>query len=184
MANKGRAVAERGFTMIELMMVLAIFAILVAIAFPGFEGLTATSRLKGESNGFRQTLAQARTTAINRGQRVTVCKTDSQTSCNNGANWEDGWIMFVDADEDGARDGGEALLRVNQGMPDNLTLRVGANLADWVAFAPSGEPAGSGGPGNDTFRVCGPEADTGAAYQVVVNSIGRVEVRRGTGQCP
>lgn len=171
--------------MIELMVSIAVFAIIITVAVPGFQGLIMNNRLTAESNRFFTTLMFARSEAIKRGVRVTVCKTDDHKpdddpKCDSTLKWESGWLVFLDLNVNGNIDADETILRVESGLHANYTLRTGENLKNWVAFLPSGETRGNGGLATDTFRLCGPDANTTKARSIVMNTVGRLSVRKGT----
>lgn len=91
---------RRGFTLVELLIVLGVGSILLAIAVPGYGFLMNTSRLAAVTNDLVTALQLARSEAVKRGMRVTVCKTgDAGTvpsACDATANWHEGWLVFVD----------------------------------------------------------------------------------------
>jgi type IV fimbrial biogenesis protein FimT len=89
-------VRQNGFTLVELIFTLVIFAILLAMAIPSFSGLIASSRLSGTTNDLLAALAQTRAEAIRRGQRVTLCASANGTQCSNAGDWNQGWIIFTD----------------------------------------------------------------------------------------
>ena len=176
---------QSGFTLIELLMVIAIAAILLTVGAPSFSALIQNNRLATSSNQFVSNLSFARSEAIKRGRTVSLCKSNNQTSCNNGLNWEAGWIVFVDQNSDGTWNGADTVIRVHQGLPKN-TLRTGANFANAVCFASRGFPVACGGGGfaNDTFRLCDSRADTAKARAIIIAPTGRVTINTATASCP
>lgn len=86
----------RGFTLVELMVTIVIVAVLVAIGLPSFRNVIQRNRVSTASNDLLAGLAYARTTAINRGQLVSMCPSTDGTSCtSNGQAFEPGWIVYT-----------------------------------------------------------------------------------------
>jgi len=173
-------------TLLELMIVVAIGAILMTVAVPAFNDVVKTTRLKGQVSTFRQALMEARQLAVNRGQPVTICRSNDQSSCTSNNQWENGWIIFLDDDGNGARDtssgSSETLKTVQQGLSANYSLRsTGSPTITEVTFQSSGAPADAGG---STFSLCGPEGDKSDGRDVGLNVAGRAQVTEGASSCP
>jgi len=99
-----------GFTLIELMVVLAIAAILVTLAAPSFVRLIQSSQVTGAVNTFLADVRFARSEAIRLGGSVTMCfrsTTDNSTGavCGSDATvgWANGWVIFRDVNANGVR---------------------------------------------------------------------------------
>lgn len=110
-----------GVTLPELLMTVAIVAILGGIAAPSFAGMMRDNERTAAVNSFVHALYLARSEAIKRGRIVSVCKSADGSTCSNRADtWSDGWMVFVndDADDLPQRDEGEDILMVYQGWPN------------------------------------------------------------------
>lgn len=89
---------NRGFTLVELMMVIMVTAILLALAVPNFKRQIANNRSSTLSSDLVGALTLAKVEAIKRGTRVSICPSSDGTSCLSSAagNWTKGWLVFVD----------------------------------------------------------------------------------------
>jgi type IV fimbrial biogenesis protein FimT len=131
---------QTGFTVTELMVVVAIVAILLGIGVPSFRYITNSYRMSAEVNGLLGDLQYARAEAIKEGQTVTTCVSTSGTACTGGTAWASGWIVFSDPNAN-ATVGAGGVLRV-QGtftsqFPDtfNATNNVTAITYNREGFA-------------------------------------------------
>lgn len=155
---------QSGFTIIELMVTMAIITIVATVAVPGFMTMSQDNRLAVRHNDFLGTLNLARNEALTRGTRVTICKWGIGPDCN-GQEWEDGWIVFVDTDADGIVDGGESVVRIYPPLNNNNTLRGINTAANQIVFNAQGMlPA----PGILTF--CDSRGDTQARGLILSRS--------------
>lgn len=93
-----------GFTLIEMMLVVTILGVLLSLGLPAFDDLIKNSRRTTVVNEIVASLMTARAEAAKRGQAVSVCGLASgdDTSCTGGANWDKGFMVFLDPDANGA----------------------------------------------------------------------------------
>lgn len=175
-----------GFTLIELMVSVAVAAVLLGIAVPNFSSIIVSNRLTTYANDLVTALNLARSEAIKRGVQITVSRKG-----DNSGQWESGWDVYADLnsnlvfDDDGdtalCETGEDCLLRTYEALPDGYTLRTGgSSYQDYAAFLPSGLSAMVIG---DTYRLCyGTDNTTSKA--IIINAIGRGRVSTGTNSCP
>jgi type IV fimbrial biogenesis protein FimT len=121
-----------GFTLIELMVVIAIAAILAALAAPSFTGLINASKISSGVNTFLADMRLARSESIRLGGDVIMCRSNAPEAanpvCNTGSGpggngWVSGWIVFHDLDNNLNRNGTEPVLRVQPALSsiDSIT---------------------------------------------------------------
>ena len=157
-----------GFTILELMITLAVAAILLSLAAPSFTSIIKNNRLITEINSLSASLNLARSEAIKRSLTVTVCKSDDQDSTPScSGNWHDGWIVFEDINDTGTFESGDTLIRVRPALTAGTTLVFpGKNR---VTYKADGFSVGF----NSTFKLCD-DRGTSSAKGLVVSNTGRV----------
>ena len=194
-----------GFTLIELMVALAVVAILISVGLPKMSVFFKGNRMVTNANDLLSGLHVARSEAIKRNSRVSICKStnagDAAPKCATGAEgWDEGWFVFVEGRDEGnifgdytPSDG--AILRVNTGAEgSNVTITAGdAGIDKYVSFTSRGAPKlRNGRSQSGVFRVCDDRGITNAAGGVVargvmLNATGRVRVTKSAtriGGCP
>lgn len=89
--------SARGFTLLELMTAITVMAVLLGIGVPAFTSIIRNSQIAAESSNLLSALTLARSEAMKRGVRVSVCAaTDDLEACAGAADWSNGWIVFED----------------------------------------------------------------------------------------
>ncbi len=131
-----------GFTMIEIMIVVAIAGILATVAFPSYIALVDNNKAGSVADELSQSLFLARSAAIKAGAPVIMCASSNGESCSD--QWADGWVAFVDEDRNGSMDAQE--ITVLTSSSDSAALQVsventaGASLES-VQFNYRGAPS-------------------------------------------
>lgn len=147
---------HKGFTLIEMVVTIAILAILLTIAIPSFRALIINNRITAQANDFVSDVTYARAEAVRRNMRVSVCKSNDGATCTAGFDWSGGWIVFTDAPIYGVVSVGDNVLRVHGALTTGTTL-INTGF-DYFQFFPSGivnGVAGGGGPATaGSFTLC------------------------------
>jgi len=145
----------KGFTLLELIVTLAIAGILTGIAIPNFVGLLKNNRLISKNNDLLTALTLGKSEALKRATSVTLCKRNALgTNCDSGRLWSDGWLLFNDLNSNAAVDAADEVLRVYEPLPTGISLTYAFNQ---VTFNSLGFSSGYTG----TFKFCD---DRGATY--------------------
>ena len=165
-----------GFTLIELLVTLSVLVILLAVAIPGLQPLARNNRLTALTNDLISTLNVARSEAVKRGVRVTVCKSANSDAaapvCNTGADWHDGWLVFVDnSGTIGIFDGTDVRLKVGQPASRNATITADTAFANFVSYVASGASSASA-----NMVVC----LDGVSRTISINTTGRIQTTPGS----
>lgn len=88
---------QRGVTLIELMVVITLAAVLTAVAIPSYQSILRSNRVAAEANALVGDLTLARSEAIKRGAKVTICPASANGAnyqCNNTDKWQGGWAVI------------------------------------------------------------------------------------------
>ena len=163
---------DAGFSLIELIITLAIAATLLAIAVPSFTTLLQGSRASGTYHLLTSSLAAARLRAIKDNAPVTVCPSADGRTCRSDEIWSDGWIVYQDPGRDPQPQGSDTIIQRFEQVGGSLQLRSTSGR-ERVRFLPAGWAYGS----NLSIRLCRPGRD-GFLGSVIVNNAGRPRTER------
>ena len=158
---------QSGFTVLELLVTLAIAAILLVTGVPTFQHFTWRQHMRAAVGNLQNDLLAARSEAVYRNVSVVACPGDPVAGCSDSSDWSGGWIVFVDPDEDRQRQADESLLR--RGQPFGQVAIAGNNGRTRIRFFPDGSAPGS----NGTIGFCGPGGPA-LARKLVISNVGRV----------
>lgn len=172
---------QGGFTLVELMTTLAVAAVILTLAVPSFSTIIKDNRQVTQANDLITTLVYARSEAINRGSRITVCKSNDAATCAASGGWEQGWIAFVDANSDANVNAGEEILRVHSALSVSTTLKGDANLGNYISYVSRGNTRLiSGAIQSGVMVECDDRGFGSKAQAISINATGRAKNWKAT----
>ena len=130
---------QRGFSLIELLVTMAIAVILLTIGVPSFIDMMSSNTAASYGNDLLTDLNYARSEAITRGVTVTVCHSNVAATCSG--TWSDGWIVFANtntAGTDNVVDPGDEMLRTHAMVNTSGWALNANNVTDYVTYKNSG----------------------------------------------
>jgi type IV fimbrial biogenesis protein FimT len=174
-----------GFTLFELLIVLAIAAILLGLGAPSFSDFRRNARLTSAANDLLAAAQLARTEAIKRQVPVSICPAagvGADAVCGT-TRYERGWITFVDQNGDCMREEGDDLLRVDNALDRTMN---GPSNGSCISFGANGFARPAGAPSSSQILFCDrvwkdrvqPGTDLSAARGMLITKTGRVEIVR------
>ncbi len=131
---------QNGFTLLEMMIVVAMMGVISAIAFPAFRSMLITNEVVDTANQMQMSLKLARSEAIVNGKDAYVCSsTDGATCSNADGNWNRGWLVYVDLDGSGTMNNNELrwVHEINSGSQVTI-VPSGAAFNQQVRFSYTG----------------------------------------------
>jgi len=196
-----RPVSQHGFSLIELLVTMFIVSLLLAIGGPQFSQFLSNNRMAASINELNISLHVARTEAIKRNSFVSLCPSsnwdDPNPTCDAVGDFSEGWIVFIDADFDGAPDltvdNSDNVLQAHPPIYEGMDLTAGTRDAvlassQFISYAPSGRPLEeiAGNPAVFNIQLCDHRGsiDTGsgiaAGRWINISPTGRPQMHRST----
>lgn len=137
-----------GFTLLDLVTAMTIFAILMGIVIPTLKNAVARAHAASTRSAITTTLFDALRHATVLGREIVVCPA-SASQCAGGTDWSLGWIAFIDADGNRLRSPDEQIVRRQEKLPAGVRLH-GTVGRQRIVYQPNGGNGGS----NVTFTLC------------------------------
>ncbi len=157
---------DRGFSLVELMVAVAVVGVLAAIAIPSFDNFILSNRLNAYASAFSASARVARSEAIKRNLPVTLCMSSNGTSCVTSGGWEQGWIVLS----------GTTVIKRQQATVTGYLL---SSSVSSLTFQPNGL-----GATQTTMTVCRSSPLGTQERQVTVSAIGRTRISKtSNGAC-
>ena len=166
--------ANRGFTLVELMIVLVILAVILIFALPAFQQVRLATRLTNYANDLVGSIYLARGEAIKRNNQVRLCATSDGSTCAASGGWQQGWIVL---------DPNDVVLQYQPALQAGYSLTETANSG---AMTLNFDASGLVSPAPATFNICRQAPTVGnQKREINVTTIGRTNVERDAATtCP
>ena len=172
-----RGKGTSGFTLVELLVTIAIVAILLAIGLPSFQGSLRSNRLATATNELMASISLARTEAIRSTHQGRICASSNGATCSN--DWNQGWLVWADLNDNNSPDAAERV-RVTQANPQ-LAIAT-APVTDEIRFDSRGRLIGNN-PATFTLRPSDcPSGGQRLQRTLSMTVVGQVNAT--TGNCP
>ena len=140
---------QSGYSLYDLIITSAVASALGAGAM-SMNSLLQDARMTAGVNQLMAELSIARSEAIKRNARITLCKSRNGMTCTDDSAWHEGWLVFADDNKNHDVDAGEAILHVQEALSGNMTLRYGETGAyAYVGYNSAGEAVRAA-----TFTFC------------------------------
>lgn len=168
--TQGRLIMNtRGFTLIELLFTITILALLMTIGIPGFSAQIQNNKLKTTTLSLLEAVELTRSKAVFANKRAII---------RNQDNWDGGWEVFVDTNNNGIRDQDEEILQAHEKI-NGVRIISNAPIRNYVSFISSGESrfigrTNGGAFQAGTFKVC--PTTKGAGYTLILARSGRLRM--------
>jgi prepilin-type N-terminal cleavage/methylation domain-containing protein len=170
--------SRKGYTLLELMVVLSIVSILATVVVPGMQDGMRRNAKDSDMFGLMSAIALARSEAVTQSRTMSICRSVDQTTCAvaAGADWSAGWIVFTDAGTAGVVDGTDTILQVGKAATDLsvITLKTFTNTnfpTDFLQFKDDGFLKNSST--GAYLKFCGKDNSVSDARAVWVSNTGR-----------
>lgn len=180
--------ATLGFTLVELLVTLAVAAMLLSFGVPSLRTFVQDSRVAGAADSFLSAIQHARSEAITRGDTVTLCRTADPSTDNCGTSadedWTPGWLMYsvpnFTGEEDYTASADNVLIQRGAPAHEEITITSDTHGNQWLTIGPDGTLREDGAVAYAVCDVRGVEK----GKLIVIPMIGRPYVTDNMGGAP
>ncbi|MGK0371034.1 MAG: type IV fimbrial biogenesis protein FimT [Glaciecola sp.] len=162
----GKPFTEKGMTLIEMLVALAVVAIVLTVVAPNVQTILSKNRTTSEINELSAVIQFARFTAIDQTSTAVICPSTNYASCST--DWNQAKIVFIDSNGNNTRDTAEPLLMSTTAIASTNTM-TGPAVA--ISFLDSGVANAS-----TSIKVCPNTNVVELARSININAQGRVRV--------
>jgi type IV fimbrial biogenesis protein FimT len=175
-----------GHSLLEMMVAVILAVLVQALATPAISAMINSSRISTGADAIFNSLLLARSEAIKRNGKVVVCKSMTGDACASDGDWQQGWIVFHDANNNATLDLGEAILHREAGLSAQVRISGNGPVKNYVSYGPHGKTNMiSGAFQAGTITACIQATKPLAVRQVVINNSGRPRLAKATlDECP
>jgi type IV fimbrial biogenesis protein FimT len=172
---------HRGFTLMEALVVLVLLSVLLTLAIPHLKGMKQKHQMQSQAEQLQSSLLLARSEALRRQQRVTLCaralEPVATEYCAPAGPWSQGWVVFVDSNDNARREATETLLLLHQALPGFLSLQGNATVDRYISYGPLGlSQSITGAFQAGTLTLCG--AGQPHVWRLVINAVGKPRLEK------
>ena len=157
---------QNGFTLLEMLVTVAILAILVGVVAPSINTILVKNRVTGDINTLSAIAQQARFSAVNEQFDVILCPTTNYDTCVN--DWANAKMIFIDENSNGSRDSSESLIASSDPLNTGNTIN---GISGAISFSEQGSISTSA-----TITICPKSKDTSYASALLLSLYGRISV--------
>lgn len=179
-----RSGSSKGFTLFELLTVLAVIAISISTVLPSMQGMLHKTQLRTQANRLVAAINLTRSEAVSRNAFVSMCPSEFSEAAipTCSGSYADGWIIYTNADRDRVVDPGtDQVLGVFESFHSgySVTNRARTRLANEViTFYTDGTSRK-----NRTLMLCPPDGSRVSSVSIVMNRMGRSRLAGDWGHC-
>lgn len=166
LANKKRTI--QGFTLIEMLIAIAIFSIMMVFVSPSIQSLLAKNKIAANINELSALIKYARFNAIDNAASVVVCPTEDMSECTT--DWDHAKMAFIDHNNNLTRDSEENLIAHISAFTDNIYAIAPSSILQFSEFGSSNM--------QDSIALCAYGSDVSYARAVNINLQGRARVSK------